>query len=40
VDTFEAIGMTGSSKVQKTKLKEFAMMDLGIAPQSTDTASA
>lgn len=40
VDTFEAIGMTGSSKVQKTKLKEFAMIDLGMAPRSTDTASA
>lgn len=31
VDGFEAIGMTGSSKVQKPKLREHAIRDLGLA---------
>jgi fatty-acyl-CoA synthase len=30
VADFEAIGMTGSGKVQKTKLREYALKDLGI----------
>jgi fatty-acyl-CoA synthase len=30
VDGFERIGMTGSSKVQKSKLREFALDDLGL----------
>jgi fatty-acyl-CoA synthase len=30
VDGFEAIGMTGSSKVQKSKLREYALDDLGL----------
>lgn len=30
VDGFEAIGMTGSAKVQKAKLREFALDDLGL----------
>jgi fatty-acyl-CoA synthase len=32
VDSFEQIGMTGSSKVQKNRLREFAMRDLGLEP--------
>jgi fatty-acyl-CoA synthase len=32
VDGFEHIGMTGSSKVQKSKLREFALDDLGLRP--------
>lgn len=30
VDSFEHIGMTGSAKVQKSKLREFALRDLGL----------
>lgn len=31
VDTFDAIGMTASSKVQKAKLRAYAVIDLGLA---------
>jgi fatty-acyl-CoA synthase len=31
VDSFEQIGMTGSAKVQKSKLRDFALRDLGLA---------
>jgi fatty-acyl-CoA synthase len=31
VDSFETIGMTGSAKVQKTKLREQALIDFGLA---------
>jgi len=31
VDGFEAIGMTGSVKVQKNRLREHALRDLGLA---------
>lgn len=31
VDSFDLIGMTGSAKVQKNKLREFALRDLGLA---------
>jgi fatty-acyl-CoA synthase len=30
VDSFEHIGMTGSAKVQKNKLREYALADLGL----------
>jgi fatty-acyl-CoA synthase len=32
VDSFEAIGMTGSGKVQKNKLRDYALKDFGLAP--------
>jgi fatty-acyl-CoA synthase len=35
VDSFEAIGMTGSSKVQKNKLREAAIREFGLEPIST-----
>jgi len=31
VESFESIGMTGSGKVQKNKLREFALTDFGLA---------
>ena len=31
VDSFEHIGMTASAKVQKTKLRDYALTDLGLA---------
>jgi len=30
VDSFEAIGMTGSAKVQKNKLREAAIREFGL----------
>jgi fatty-acyl-CoA synthase len=30
VDSFEPIGMTGSGKVQKNRLREYALDDLGL----------
>ncbi len=30
IDSFEPIGMTGSAKVQRSKLREFALADLGL----------
>jgi fatty-acyl-CoA synthase len=32
VEDFEAIGMTASGKVQKTKLREHAIAEFGLAP--------
>ncbi|HET7671016.1 MAG TPA: AMP-binding protein [Burkholderiales bacterium] len=31
VDTFDAIGMTASSKIQRNKLREYALADLGLS---------
>jgi fatty-acyl-CoA synthase len=31
IDTFENIGMTGSAKVQKNKLRAQALIDFGLA---------
>jgi fatty-acyl-CoA synthase len=31
VDSFDAIGMTASSKIQRNKLREYALADLGLA---------
>ena len=31
VDSFDAIGMTASSKIQRNKLREYALSDLGLA---------
>lgn len=36
VDGFEHIGMTGSAKVQKSRLREFAIGDLGLAERTPD----
>jgi len=35
VDSFDAIGMTGSAKIQRNKLREYAVADLGLASGST-----
>ena len=35
VDSFEKIGMTGSSKVQKNKLREQALIDFGLEDKKT-----
>lgn len=34
VDSFEHIGMTGSSKVQKNKLRAHALALFGLEPQA------
>jgi fatty-acyl-CoA synthase len=34
VENFDAIGMTASGKVQKTKLREHALVDLGLSPSA------
>jgi fatty-acyl-CoA synthase len=31
VDSFDAIGMTASSKIQRNKLREYALADLGLS---------
>jgi fatty-acyl-CoA synthase len=31
VDNFDAIGMTASSKIQRNKLREYALIDLGLS---------
>jgi fatty-acyl-CoA synthase len=31
VDNFDAIGMTASSKIQRNKLREYALVDLGLS---------
>jgi fatty-acyl-CoA synthase len=36
VDGFEAIGMTGSVKVQKNRLREHALRDFGLEPPGPD----
>jgi fatty-acyl-CoA synthase len=33
IESFEPIGMTGSAKVQKSRLREFALRDLGLAAE-------
>ena len=33
VDSFDSIGMTASSKIQRNKLREYALADLGLADQ-------
>ncbi len=35
VDSFEKIGMTGSAKIQKTKLRAQALIDFGLADSAT-----
>jgi fatty-acyl-CoA synthase len=39
VDNFEAIGMTGSAKVQKNKLRAYAIDDLGLTSTTAGAAS-
>ncbi len=34
VDSFENIGMTGSAKVQKNKLRAQALIDFGLGQES------
>ena len=34
VDSFEAIGMTGSAKVQKNKLRAQALIDFGLSEKA------
>ena len=31
VENFDAIGMTASSKIQRNKLREYALVDLGLS---------
>ena len=33
VDSFDSIGMTASSKIQRNKLREYALADLGLSDQ-------
>jgi hypothetical protein len=41
VDSFDAIGMTAGSEIQRNKLREYALSDLGLThPKRAPRASA
>lgn len=40
IDTFDGIGMTGSSKIQRNKLREYALRDLGLSANTDAPAAA